>query len=97
MKNMMDDSRSFYAPLVLPALLAFIVKLSQHLGTLMTEVGRVVEPVYLSFLDKLRYFLLPVVMLYCHGILTFQYKIKKELFQLLTGLQLLIICNTTIT
>ena len=51
MKNMMDDSRSFYASLVLPALLAFIVKLSQHLGTLMTEVGRVVEPVYLSFLN----------------------------------------------
>ena len=71
MKNMMDDSRSCYASLVLPAFLAFIVKLSQYLGTLVTKIGRVVEPVYLSFLNKLRYFLLPVVMLYCHGILTF--------------------------
>lgn len=95
MKNMMDNSRSCYSSLVLSALLALVVKLSQYLGTLVTEIRRVVEPVYLSVLDKLRYFLLPVMMLF-HGILTFQYKIKKELFQLLTGAMILIICNTTI-
>ena len=38
MKNMMHNSCSCYASLVLPALLTLVVKLSQHLGTLVTEV-----------------------------------------------------------